>query len=129
MIYQNGKYKRRRTSNLNYPKLQHGEETTLTLCIFFSSEPQEVFIGTKGKGARGTTPGPKYGRGRARRPQKHGHSSVFMALLEPHAAPAIARCRVCPLSAAGPDFLFWAPIFDESALQSQWLYYRPLITH
>jgi len=121
MIYQNGKYKRRRmTTNLDYPKLQHGEETTLTLCISPTEEPQGVCIGTRGKGARGTTPGPKHWRGRARtatvtRPRPHFRGSSRAA----RTAPAAARCRVCPLLVTGSDFWFWAPGFDESALQSQ----------
>jgi len=34
-------------------------KTTLNHCISSALEPQKVFIGTRGTGARGTTPGPK----------------------------------------------------------------------
>jgi len=38
------------------------------------------------------------------RPWKRCPGRVSAALLEPRAAPAIAHCRVCPLSASGPSF-------------------------
>ena len=41
------------------------EETTLLSVYIPEEEPHEVFIGTRGKEARGRTPGPKHGRGRA----------------------------------------------------------------
>jgi len=81
------------------------------LCISPSSEPQGGIYRHQGKGGQGDNP----------LAQRLGAAA--------RAAPAVARCHVCPLSAASPGFWFWAPGFDESALQSQWLYYRPLIIH
>jgi len=60
-IYKKWKYKggRRRTTNLNYPKLQHGEEnypkTTLLSVYPHLQNPRGVFIGTKGKRGQGQT--------------------------------------------------------------------------
>ena len=102
----------------------------LSLCIGFSSDPRGVYIGTRGKGARGTTPGPKHGCGRARTAAKMQQKLCFCSSSRAaRTAPAAACCRVCPLSTVGPGFWFWTPGFDESALQSQLLGYRPLITH
>jgi len=76
-------------------------------------------MGTKGKGDQGANPGPKYGRGRARTaPRPYCRENFYCSSRTARAALSIARCPVCPLSVSGPGFWFWAPSFDESALQS-----------
>ena len=90
----------------NYPKL----------CISLALEPQGVFIGTRGTGARGTTPDPKPG---ARR----GHVVAACAVLR------AARCLVYPLSAPVPGFWFAAPDFDRIGLLVNGYLNRPLITN
>ena len=106
----NEKYKRgrRRRTKLNYPKLQQGKKTT-QLSVYPSLEPQGVFIGTRGKGARGTTPGPKYGRGRARMAVKMRPKSPSVAVPERRAQHRLLRAASLslyrlhvPVSSFGP---------------------------
>jgi len=113
-IYKKWKMKKKKNTNLNYPKLQQGESCT-TLCIFFFFRTPGGFYRYQGKGGQEDNPWPK-----AWARPRH----VFAALLEPRAPRLLPHL---PLSAGCPDFWFWASGFDESALQSQWLYYRPLI--
>ena len=56
-------------------------KTTLFSVYICSENPRGVFIGTRGTGARGTTPGPKPGAGRGRTDAEtrawlrfHGHT-------------------------------------------------------
>ena len=111
-IYKKWKYKGggRRTTNLDYPKLQHGEEnypkTTWHSVYPHLQNPTGVFIGTRGKGGQGTNPGPKYGRGRARTGAKMRHRLRFRG------SSRAARCPVCLLSDAASGFWFWAPGFN-----------------
>ena len=79
-------------------------KTTLKYCILCSEKPQEVFIGTRGMGARAQTLAQSTGAVAPVRPQKRGKSRVSAALLEPCAALQAARCPVCPLSDAVPNF-------------------------
>ena len=117
----------KKNTNLNYPKLQNRDETTLKHCISPALKTPKGIYRHQGKGGPGENPGPKYGR--ARRPRKHGKSRVFVAFLEPRAVLRAARCPVCPVSASALSFWFSAPGFDKTTPQGQWLYYRPLITH
>ena len=106
-IYKKWKIQRRKKkkTNLNYPKLENGDKTTLKYCISLNTEPQGVYIGTRGKGGQGTNPDPKYGRVRARTAAKTRPRPCFRrSSRAARAAPAAARCRVCPLSAIGPGF-------------------------
>ena len=131
MIYQNGKYKRRRiTTKLNYPKLQHEEETTLTLCIFPSSEPQWVLIGQRGTKRSVRSRTSNLGAWLHKIATETRHLPCFCDnAWEARAAPPAARFPDVPLSAILTGFQIWAPGFDKTDLQGQWLYYRPLITH
>ena len=78
------------------------KKTTLFSIFFHLQNPRGVFIGTKGKEARGTTPGPKHGRGRARTAVKRGPGRISAALLEPRTIASVP-CRLQVLvSCFGP---------------------------
>ena len=72
--------------------------------------------GTKGMGARGTTPGPKHGRGRVRTAAKtwpglrfHGPARAARA------RPPAASGHVCLLSAGSSGLLIWCPGMTKSS--------------
>ena len=126
----NEKYKgaRRRTTNLNYPTLQHGEENPKTILKTTQKLLSPRLWKAPSIYRQNWTTWYRYGaarqilaRGSTPELRKRGPGCVFTA--------GGARCTLIPLSAAYSGFWFWAPGFDETALQSQWLYYRPLITH
>ena len=92
-IYKKWKIQRRKkkNTNLNYPKLQNGDETTLklhySLDIFHYRTPWGIYR-HQGKGRPGANPGPKYGRGSAR--------TATEMRLEPCAALSAAWCPSVP---------------------------------
>ena len=67
-----------------------------TLCISPTEEPQGVFIGTRGKGARGQTLAQSTGAAAPVLPRKRDKSYVSAALRAARAALQVARCPVCP---------------------------------
>ena len=81
-------------------------KTTQKLLSVYPSEeePQGVFIGTRGKGPRGTTPSPKYGHGHARTAVKTWSMPRF------YGSSRVARRAYCHalscLSPVGCNFRF-----------------------
>ena len=95
----NEKYKggRRRTTNLNYPKLQNGDENTLKHCISSALETPRGNYRHQEKGGQGTNPGPKYRPGRACTAAETRPGPRFCGPTRAaHARPPTASGHVCP---------------------------------
>jgi len=80
--------------------------TPKTLDISLKNPQRGLFIGTRGKEASGTTPGPRHWRDRAStaaktRPEPHFCGCTRTA----RAVPPAARCRFGPLSVGSSGFL------------------------
>ena len=74
----------------------------------------------QGKGGQGATSGPRRWRGRASTAMETRPELRFCGCTgETRAAPPEVRYRVGPLSAACPDFCFWAFGFDRITLLGQ----------
>ena len=89
-------------------------KTTLNSAYLSIQNPGGIYR-HQGKGGPGDKPWP--------RPRFRGKA------WEARAAPPAARFLDVPLSDVLTGFQIWAPGFDETTLQSQWLYYSSLITH
>ena len=81
------------------------------------------FMGIKGKGARETIPGPKYWR--------NGTSIATEMQQKPHFRGCTMAARTAPPAARSPLVLLlavllgiwiWAPGFDKTTIQGQWLF-------
>ena len=99
-------WRKKKNTNLNYPKLQNRDETTLKLCISLALEPQGVFLGTRERGARGTTPGPKprlsRGRTAAASPSRPRYLGKRARRFERRAVMSVPCQLLLPVSSFGP---------------------------
>ena len=96
---ENTKRKKKNYPKLNYPKLQQGE-TTLLFVYPPLKNLRGVYIGTRGKGARGTTPSPNHRRGRARKAVETAFSRSCQGGARP--AACYVWSRLSPVS-----WIFW----------------------